>query len=115
MNKDSAPKMTLNRTLKEISKFQFILSEGRKGNHLLFTPEMIRRAFSKNQEELFDAFQSKLEEINRVLNETFMIKTFEEKSQYIQSLPQEIQSAIVFGYFQLLEGQEQEKSEHIVH
>lgn len=107
--------MSMNQTMREISKFQFILSEGRKGNHLLFTPEMIRTTFSKNQEQLLEVFQSRLDEINRVLNETFMIKSFEEKSAYIKSLPEEIQSALVYGYFQLLEGQEQDTSDHVFH
>ncbi len=105
--------MGIQQTLHEIAKFQFILAEGRKGNHLLFSPEMIRGAFAKNSEELGKLFQSKLEEINHALNYTFSLNTFEEKRDYIRTLNPEIQDALIFGYFQLLEGiEENEKIQH---
>jgi len=106
--------MTINQTLHEIAKFQFILSEGRKGNHLLFSSEMIRGAFQKDSEQLRALFQTKLDEINAALNHTFSLQTFEEKRTYIGSLPEEIQHAMIFGYFQLLEGNP-ETPEHSVH
>ncbi|MCB0308797.1 MAG: hypothetical protein KDD48_05450 [Bdellovibrionales bacterium] len=95
--------ITLEHTMREIAKFHFILAEGRKGNHLLFTPEMIRHAFSKKQEDVFGIFKDKIDEINKVLNHTFSLQSFEKKTEYIQSLPEDIQSALIVGYFQLLE------------
>ncbi|HLG19865.1 MAG TPA: hypothetical protein VI895_08650 [Bdellovibrionota bacterium] len=105
--------MSMEQTLHEIAKFHFILSEGRKGNHLLFNPETIRDAFTKNPEDLKKMFQEKLDEINNALNHTFQLSTFEEKRNYISSLPAEIQHAMIFGYFQLLEGSEDQ--EKIIH
>ncbi len=97
-------KMSFEQTLHEIAKFQFILSEGRKGNHLLFNPDMIRGAFSKDQDELGKLFKEKLDEINKALNHTFSLCAFEEKRNYISTLSEEIQHALIYGYFQLLEG-----------
>ncbi len=97
-------KMSIEQTLHEIAKFHFVLSEGRKGNHLLFSSDMIRGAFSKQPEELGKLFQDKLEEINGALNQSFSIKSFEEKREYIRTLAPELQHAMIYGYFQLLEG-----------
>ena len=98
---------SIQQTLHEIAKFHFILSEGRKGNHLLFSPEKIREAFSKNPEELKKLFQDKLDEINNALNQTFCLNTFEEKRKFLDTLTPEIQDAMIFGYFQLIDGAQQ--------
>lgn len=97
--------MTFENTLREISKFHFILSEGRKGNHLLFSPQIIRQTFEKNQVELAKSFEENLERINDILNHTFSIQSFEEKREYLGALPLDLQCTIVFGYFQLLDGE----------
>lgn len=107
-------KLSADQTMHEIAKFHFILAEGRKGNHLLFTPEMIRHAFTKSPEELFQVFEANLEFINKALNHTFLLTSFEEKSGYIRSLPMDVQDALVYGYFQLLdESTASSKERHI--
>ncbi len=110
-------KMNLESTLSEIAKFQFILSEGRKGHHLLFDHESIKDAFKHKPEELMHTFETKLNEINEVLNEVFALKTFEQKRAYINTLSNEIKNALVYGYFQLLDGriQGQEPFSQVVH
>ena len=108
--------MSVEQTMHEIAKFHFILEEGRKGNHLLFNPGMIRDTFVKDQADLLRLFQDKLVEINQALNHSFGLPTFEEKRSYIASLPAEVQHALVFGYFQLLEGNDAgEPEEKILH
>jgi hypothetical protein len=114
MAEPDSNKLTLERTLHELAKFQFVLSEGRKGNHLLFDPETIRVTFTRDPSELSVLFQSKMDEINTVLNQTFQFASFEEKREFIRKLPGEIQQAMVFGYFQLLEGMEEEAGERVV-
>ena len=104
--------MSIQQTLHEIAKFHFILSEGKKGNHLLFSPETIRQAFEKNPEDLKRMFQDKLDDINSALNHTFSLSTFEEKRGYLASLSPEIQHAMVFGYFQLIEGADPARTTH---
>ncbi|MFH1017192.1 MAG: hypothetical protein V1798_03295 [Pseudomonadota bacterium] len=108
-------KLTLEKTLHELAKFQFVLSEGRKGNHLLFDSETIRGTFARDSAELSVLFQSKLEEINGALNQTFQFPSFEEKRRFIRTLPGELQQAMIYGYFQLLEGTEEESVERILH
>jgi hypothetical protein len=105
----------IDRTLREIAKFQFVLSEGRKGNHLLFDQEKIRGTFVKEPAELAQLFQNKLDEINAALNQTFQFETFEEKRTFINSLPEDIQQAMIFGYFQLLDGTDSESQTRSVH
>jgi hypothetical protein len=108
-------KLTVDKTLHEIAKFQFILEEGRKGNHLLFKSEAIRLTFSKDQAELLRLFREKLDEINLALNKSLTFESFEEKRDYISSLPDEIQQAMIFGYFKLLEAEEDEPAERTLH
>lgn len=110
-------KVSVEQTLHEIAKFQFILSEGRKGNHLIFSPDMIRAAFSREQNELVKLFREKLDEINKAVNHTFSLSSFEEKRNYIRSLPEDIRNPLIYGYFQLLEGNDlvEEPRERILH
>jgi hypothetical protein len=97
------PPPAVERTLREIAKFQFVLSEGRKGNHLLFEAETIRRTFLRDPNELAALFRGKIDEINVALNRTFEFETFEQKRDFLKSIPDDIQQALVFGYFQLLD------------
>lgn len=113
--KETNSKLSFKKTLKEIAKFHFILDEGRKGHHLLFTPEMIRETFSHETGELMTTFQTRIDDINRVLNHTFMLPTFEEKGKYIETLAPELQSALVYGYFQLLDANEEGVTTATVH
>ncbi|MEZ4704835.1 MAG: hypothetical protein R3A11_06575 [Bdellovibrionota bacterium] len=101
-------------TLREISKFHFILEEGQKGLHILFSPEMIRETFSSENTDLSDLFHDNLEEINQAINESFNFDTIEEKRDYFASLTKDLQKALVYGYFQLIEGQ-QTPSERTFH
>lgn len=98
--------MTENQAMREVSKFYMILSEGEKGHHILFSPEMIRMTFEKDSSELSKLFHDNLEEINRVLNESMLIKNLDEKQDLIASQSEDLQRALVYGYFQLLEGQQ---------
>lgn len=92
--------------MKEVSKFYLILSEGERGHHLLFTPEMIRKTFEKDANELSKLFHDNLEEINRILNQSMVMKDLEDKKDLIASQSDDLQNALVYGYFQLLEGQQ---------
>ena len=103
MSETSSPAANVDRTLREIAKFQFVLSEGRKGNHLLFDPDLIRTTFTHDASVLRVLFQEKLDEINAALNRTFQYESFEEKRDFLKTLPVDIQQALVFGYFQLLD------------
>lgn len=109
------PKIDVQATIKEIAKFQFVLDEGRKGNHLLFAPDAIRGAFAKDQAALAKVFEEKLEEVNAALNQTFLLSTFEEKRSFLSQLPPEVRDAMIFGYFQLLDGLESATQERSVH
>lgn len=95
--------------MNEISKFYRIISQGERGHHVLFSPEMIHMTFEKDTSELSKLFHDHLDEINKVLNQGLIVKTLDEKRNLIESLPQDLQRALVYGYFQLLEGHRTEK------
>ncbi len=113
--RDVHEKLTLDTTMHEIAKFHFVLAEGRKGNHLLFDAETIRGTFTRQSEELTALLQTRIEEVNAALNQTFALATFEEKRKYIGSLAQDLQHAMIFGYFQILDGLENQSGERSVH
>jgi hypothetical protein len=98
--------LSVNQAMREVSQFYLILSEGERGHHLLFTPEMIRMTFEKDANELSKLFHDNLEQINRVLNESMIIRDLDEKKDLIASQSEDLQRALVYGYFQLLEGQQ---------
>lgn len=104
--------MSVDQAMKEVSKFYLILSEGERGHHLLFSPEMIRMTFEKDSDELSKLFHDNLEEINRILNESMVFRNLEDKQDLIASQSEDIQRALVYGYFQLLEGQQSKVSLH---
>lgn len=91
--------------MSEILYFHKILQAGQKGHHLLFSPEMIRLTFDQGAENLSELFENQLEDINRVINESFNYDTLEEKQDFFASQPEALQRALVYGYFQLIEGQ----------
>ncbi len=95
--------------MNEMSKFYQILAQGERGHHVLFSPEMIHMTFEKDSNELSQLFHDNLEEINRVLNQSLVFKTLDQKKDLIASLSKDIQRALVYGYFQLLEGHRTER------
>ncbi len=104
--------VSVDQAMKEVSKFYMILSEGERGHHLLFSPEMIRMTFEKDSNELSKLFHDNLDEINRVLNESMVIRDLDEKKDLIASQTEDLQRALVYGYFQLLEGHQSRVTLH---
>lgn len=100
--------------LGEVARFQSLLEEGKRGHHILFKPEMIKMAFDQPHEELNALLENQIENINRVINESFDYDSIEEKQDFFASQPIDLQKALVYGYFQLLESQmtESEKTLH---
>lgn len=101
--------LSVDDAMNEISKFYQILSEGERGHHLLFTKEQIRMTFEKDSNELSKLFHENLEEINKILNQSLIFTTLDEKKNLIEGLSEDMQRALVYGYFQLLEGHRTEK------
>jgi len=81
----------------------YIVSQGLKGNHLLFDNEQIRKAFEKRGEELADLGTKKIQEVREALREIFSLPGMDEKREYISQLPEEVQGILIFLYFQILE------------
>ncbi|MEZ4820416.1 MAG: hypothetical protein R3A45_13460 [Bdellovibrionota bacterium] len=100
--------------LGEVARFRSLLEEGKRGHHILFKPEMIKMTFDHSHEELTDLLESQIDNINRVINESFDYVSIEEKQNFFASQPIELQRALVYGYFQLLESQMTD-SEKVLH
>ena len=91
--------------LGEVFRFHALLEEGKRGHHILFKPEMIRMAFEHPHDELVDLVENQIDDINRVINESFDYDSLEDKQNFFASQPRELQKALVYGYFQLIESQ----------
>lgn len=88
---------------KNNSFLEYVISQGLKGNHILFDNEQIRRAFSKGDLELTSLGVERVHEVRGALHEIFELGNTEERRDYISRLPDEIQHILVFLYFQILE------------
>ncbi len=93
----------MDENLKVTMLLDYIISQGLKGNHLLFNNEQIRKTFEKRGEELTDLGSQRVQEVRNALREIFSLPGMDEKRDFISQLPEEIQSVLVFLYFQILE------------
>lgn len=100
--------------LGEVFRFQTLLEEGKRGHHILFKPEMIKMALEQPHDDLLDLVENQIDDINRVINESFDYDSLEEKQDFFASQPRDLQKALVYGYFQLLESA-MEDSEKTLH
>ncbi len=87
----------------EVNVLEYIVDLGIKGNHLLFDNERIREALRKDLGNLAEDGSLDVDEVNRVIREIFAIPGFEEKKDYIENLPMEVQDVIIILYFQLID------------
>ncbi len=85
------------------SFLEYLISQGLQGNHILFSNDQIRRAFSKSEHELERLGSQKVEQVREVLREILTLPNMEEKKEFIQRLPEDIQNIIILLYFQILE------------
>ncbi len=83
---------------------EFLIEEALKGNHLLFSNEIISEAFSRNVGTLQDLFASRREEINEIVGTLLSQPNLEEGRDYVLSLPRDDQHILILLYFQLVEG-----------
>ena len=81
----------------------YIIRQGLKGHHLLFDNDQIRRAFEKRGAELSDLGSKRISEVRDALRDIFSLPNMDEQREYITGLPEELQSVLVFLYFQILE------------
>ena len=82
---------------------EYLISQGLKGNHLLFDNHQIRRAFAHNPREIEKLGVEKLREVKEAFQHILQLQDIWEKKEYIAKLPEEIQNIIIQLYFQLLE------------
>jgi len=83
---------------------EFLIAEALKGNHLLFSNELIAEAFSRNLATLQAALESRRAEINRTVGELLSVGTLEEGRDFVSGLSRDVQHVLILLYFQLLEG-----------
>jgi hypothetical protein len=81
----------------------YIISQGLKGNHILFDNDLIRRAFARGDIALTALGTNRVKEVRDALRDIFSIPSTEDKRDYISHLPEEVQHILVYLYFQILE------------
>jgi len=97
--------ITAKRLEQVVRKLESLIGEGVKGHHLLFSSGMIRDCFNgNNTEDLEDLLEQNMDAVHRALAETLRMKTIEEKREHIEGLPHELRDALIFGYFELVDG-----------
>jgi hypothetical protein len=86
-----------------ITPLEYVLHLGAQGNHILFDNDRIRKAFAKEEDELASLGNQRVEEVREAIRNILAIPEFENKKDYISSLPAEIQDVIIYLYFQMIE------------
>ena len=90
---------------REMRKLEYIIDSGTCGDHLLYTHNMIHDCFRANDEaQLNSLLETNFERINEIINDTLFLPSFEEKRDYIQTLPEHLRHALIYGYFELIGG-----------
>ncbi len=87
----------------EYSPLEYVFNLGSRGNHVLFDNDRIRDAFSKTDVELSALGAEMAREVREAINEVLSIPDFEDKKDFIESLPKEVQDVIIYLYFQMIE------------
>jgi hypothetical protein len=85
------------------SFLEYVISQGLRGNHILFDNDQIKRAFAKGDLELTTLGVERVREVREALRDIFEMAGTEERRDYITRLPEEVQHILVFLYFQILE------------
>lgn len=89
---------------REMRKLEFILDSGERGNHLLFTPHMIHECYNNGEAQLNNLLEDNFDRIHEIINDTLFLQSFEEKRDYIRTLPNHLRHALIYGYFELIGG-----------
>ena len=87
----------------EVSPLEYVIYLGAQGNHILFDNDSIRETFSKHEHELADLGTELVGQIRDALRMVFQIPEFEDKRDFISSLPRDVQHVLIFLYFQMVE------------
>jgi hypothetical protein len=87
----------------EVSPLEYVIYLGAQGNHILFDNDRIRETFSKHEHELADLGTELVGQIRDALRMVFQIPEFEDKRDFISSLPRDVQHVLIFLYFQMVE------------
>jgi hypothetical protein len=82
---------------------EFLVEEALKGNHLLFSNEIISEAFLRNVGALHNLFESRRDEINEIVRTLLSQPSLDQGRNYILSLPRDDQHILILLYFQLVE------------
>ena len=82
---------------------EFLIEEGLKGNHLLFSRERICEAFSRSPGTLDHLLQSRRDAINEVVGTLLSQPNLEEGREYVSGLARDDQHILILLYFQLVD------------
>ena len=87
----------------EISPLEYVIHLGAHGNHILFDNDQIRQAFAGNEADLAELGSDKAVQVREAVRKIITIPDFEDKKEFISSLPKDVQEMLIFLYFQMIE------------
>ena len=99
--KDSRKRRKKRKSAKELD---FIVDCGSRGDHLLFSPNMIRSCFNLQEKDLSNLFEENFDKVQGILEDALEISDADERRKYIKNLPENLQNALIYGYFELIGG-----------
>jgi len=82
---------------------EFLIEEGLKGNHLLFSKERIIEAFSRSPGTLEHLLQSRRDAINEAVGTLLSQPNLEEGREYVLGLARDDQHILILLYFHLVD------------
>jgi len=82
---------------------QYIIEQGHRGNHVLFEPEEIRRAFRRDTGELLELEPGKIRTINKTINKIIRAADAETQRDLISGLEDDLRDLLVLLYFQMID------------
>ncbi len=88
----------------ELESFEKIILSGTRGTHLLFSNRMIREAFHRRPKPLdLLSDQDLAFMVQEALGDLLEIVDFDERQEFIESLPVEVRDLLVHLYFGFLD------------
>lgn len=93
----------MNQSVQNAAMLQYLLELGIRGNHPLFEPEEIRRAFDRDAGDLNNMDQDTIQKINMAIKDILQASDIEAQRDLISALEPKLMDVIVLLYFQMLD------------
>jgi len=94
----------INASAGNMAWLQYVIEQGRRGHHVLFEPEEIRRAFRSDTKDLSELEPDEISAINKTVNKIVRSADPEAQREVIRDLRDDLRDLLVLLYFQIIDG-----------